>query len=93
MFGHSDTHLLLQVADVVASGLVYPSACAAYLDAISGDPHRDPALAVIRSTFGSRLARLEYHYTDQAGDRRGGFRVIDQAGGQPTSLLFHPSHT
>jgi len=88
VFGHSDTHVLLQVADIVASALVYPAACAAYMPALPGDPHRDPSFAVIRSMFGMRLARLEYRFQNGMGDRRGGFRVIDQHGGQPTSVLF-----
>jgi len=89
VFGHSDTHALLQVADLVVSGLAYPVACASYLPPSPGDAHRDPAYQVIRTVFGERLANLEYHYVDGNGRRCGGFRVIDRVGAQPTRLLFH----
>jgi hypothetical protein len=88
VFGHSDTHILLQLADLLASALIFPSACAAYLTPVPGDPHLDPSSQVIRQTFGIRLAGLEYRYTDDRGDRRGGFRVIDRVGGTATHLLF-----
>jgi len=89
VFGHSDTHALLQLADLLVSGVIYPAACAAYLPVMPGDPHRDPAYQVIRPAFGERMARLEYRYVDGNGDRRGGFRVIDRVGLRPARLLFH----
>jgi len=88
VFGHSDTHSLLQVADLVASGLVYPMACAAYLPPVPGDAHRDPAYQAVRATFGKRLAGLEYRYPGGNGNLRGGFRVIDRVGEQGAGLLF-----
>ncbi|MCL2464365.1 MAG: DUF3800 domain-containing protein [Micrococcales bacterium] len=90
VFGHSDTHVLLQIADLLASALIYPAACAAYLLTTPGDPHLDPAFATVRQTFGARLANLEHRYTDPDGNHRGGFRVIDRAGGQPGRLLLNP---
>jgi len=88
VFGHSDTHILLQLADIIASALIFPAACAAYLAAVPGDPHLDPSAQVIRQTFGTRLAQLEYRYVDDQGNRRGGFRVIDRVGGGASRLLF-----
>ena len=88
VFGHSDTHVLLQLADIVASALVYPCACTAYHQPVVGDPHLDPSLQVVRATFGDRLNRLQHLYTDDAGNLRGGFRVIDRLGHQPARLLF-----
>jgi len=49
VFGHSDTHVLLQLADIVASALIYPLACVAYLPTIPGDAHRDPSYLNIRT--------------------------------------------
>jgi len=88
VFGHSDTHVLLQIADILASALLYPCACSAFLPAIPDDPHRDAANRIVRETFGIRLSRLQYHYTDSSGVMRGGFRVIDRVGHQPARLLF-----
>jgi hypothetical protein len=88
VFGHSDTNVLLQLADILASALIFPSACAVYLAPVPGDPHLDPASQIVRQTFGPRMAKFEYRYTDVGGDRRGGFRVLDRAGGGATHLLL-----
>ena len=77
VFGHSDTHVLLQLADLVASAFVY--SCASHLD---------PALQIVRSMFGQRLNKLQYLYSDDAGDLRGGFRVIDRMNRNPSRMLF-----
>ncbi|MDR0592728.1 MAG: DUF3800 domain-containing protein [Bifidobacteriaceae bacterium] len=64
VFGHSDTHVMLQLADLVASALVYPAAIAAYLEPDQGDPQRSPAYQTVRELFGRRLANLEWRFTD-----------------------------
>jgi hypothetical protein len=87
VFGHSDTHVLLQLADLVASALVFPCAVAAYLPSAPGDAHLDPAYQIVRRAFGERLSALEYRYSSVDGDRRGGFRVIDRTASQPSRLL------
>jgi hypothetical protein len=91
VFGHSDTHVMLQLADLLASALVYPSAIAAYLEPDAGDPQRSPAYQTIRTLFGGRLANLEWRFTDERGRRRGGFRVVDRRARRPASLLFGPN--
>ena len=90
LFGHSDTHPVLQIADIVASGLVYPAACAAYADPDGSTPHLSPAYGLVRDAFGPRLARLEYVYANDEGARRGGFHVVDRCGRRSGRLLFKP---
>jgi hypothetical protein len=88
--GHSDTHVMLQLADLLASALVYPAAVAAYLDPDPGDPQRSPAYQTVRELFGRRLANLEWRFTDGQGRSRGGFRVVDRRERRPARLLFNP---
>ena len=88
VFGHSDTHVLLQVVDIVASALLYPCACAAYLASRLGDAHLDPSYQIVRQSFGSRLANLEFRFSDENGNVRGGIHVVDRCGGQSSRRLF-----
>jgi hypothetical protein len=91
VFGHSDTHPILQIADIVASGLVYPAACAAYGRLDGSTPHLSPAYSLVRARFGRRLGELEYVYANEDGARRGGFHVIDREERRAGRLLFNPN--
>jgi hypothetical protein len=88
VFGHSDTHVILQLADLVASALIYPAAIAAYLPSVPGDPHRSPEYRMILEAFGARLANMEWRFVDAKGRTRGGVRVIDRTGRAPSRDLF-----
>lgn len=88
VFGHSDTHIPLQIADLVASALIFPSACVTYCEEVADSPHIHPRYADVREQFGARVARLEHRYVDAHGDMRGGFQVIDPLNQKPTHLLF-----
>jgi len=90
VFGHSDTHTLLQIADLLASALIYPAACSAYLAPQASNAHLHPSYQAIRGTFGRRLANIEHRYRDPTGVRIGGFRVIDRGGQGGAHLLFRP---
>jgi hypothetical protein len=87
VFGHSDTHVPLQIADVVASAIVFPTACVQYAEA-GASIHSHENYAPIREQFGRRLAALEHRYVNADGAVRGGFQVIDPIGKRPTHLLF-----
>lgn len=92
VFGHSDTHVPLQIADLIASALVFPIACNVYCADhtwcrhVEGSEHFE----VLRERFGARLQSLEYRYLDHDGRRAGGFQVEDHHGRHPTHLLFRP---
>lgn len=81
VFGHSDAHVALQVADIVASALVFPMACAAYCrDLRDTNAHGHASYEIVRQEFGLRLRNLEHRYTDKTGERRGGIVVRDKRG-------------
>ena len=88
VFGHSDTHIHLQLVDVIASAVVFPVACQVFCSEQAWNAHPHPNYSVIRERFGPRLQQLEYRYTDAQGQRRGGFQVVDPVGRRPTHLLF-----
>lgn len=86
--GHSDTHVPLQRADVVASAVVFPTACLVYSEANAASPHMSPKYEQLKRHFGSRLQALEHRYVGSDGVNRGGFQVIDPIHQRPTHLLF-----
>lgn len=88
VFGHSDTHVPLQVADILASAVLFPVACAEYCAGLSWNVHPHPRYREIKERYGERLQRLEYRYDGPDGRRRGGFQVIDPIECRPTHRLF-----
>ncbi|CAL9501102.1 DUF3800 domain-containing protein [Streptomyces sp. enrichment culture] len=88
VFGHSDTHTLLQLSDLVVSSLLFPIACHAYLNDVTWNVHCDDAYRPLREEFGERLKKLQFRYQDPAGKWRGGIVVSDRRTAQPTSLMF-----
>jgi hypothetical protein len=88
VFGHSDTHVPLQIADVIASAVIFPSACLIYCEADTWSAHHSERYSDIKDRFGARIARLEHRYVDDAGATRGGFHVLDPVNRRPTHLLF-----
>lgn len=88
LLGHSDLHVPLQLVDIVASGLVFPIACAVYCASYDWNAHVRPEYLALREQFGARLQQLEYRYVDANGNRRGGFQIEDPIGRQPVHLLM-----
>lgn len=84
----SANHAGLQVADLLASSLVFPMAASAYCKPRIGAVHSSTRYAVVRQEFGARLKGLQYRYRDETGHWRGGLVVSDPVGHQPGSLLF-----
>ncbi|MDX2131146.1 MAG: DUF3800 domain-containing protein [Planctomycetota bacterium] len=60
VFGHSDNHAGLQIADVVASALVVPMCCHGLLYGKVISPHSNPAYAKIGERYFPRVERLLY---------------------------------
>jgi hypothetical protein len=88
LFAHSDNHAGLQLADLVASTLVFPMAATAYCTATAGVAHSSAYYGDVRSAFGGRLKSRQYRYRDETGRWRGGLVVSDPVGYQSGSLLF-----
>jgi hypothetical protein len=90
VFGHSDSHVGLQVADLVASALLFPLACFAYCDDLQWNTHVHPAYEKVRDRYSSRLLALEHRYLASNGSRRGGIVVSDLRNHRPSLALFGP---
>lgn len=88
VFGHSDTHVPLQIADIIASAVLFPIACVEYCGDLAWNTHPHPRYRQVKERYGELLQRLEYRYTTADGNRRGGFQVIDPVDHRPTHLLF-----
>ncbi len=88
VFGHSDTHVVLQLADLVVSSLLFPMACAAYCEDVKDNAHPHPAYEGLRQRYGERLRRLEHRYIDADGARRGGIIVFDTRNRRSSLDLF-----
>jgi hypothetical protein len=90
LFAESENHAGLQIADLIASALVFPMAAAAFCIPRSESVHSSHHYEEIRKLFGIRLKGLQYRYRDETGHWRGRLVVSDRAGQQSGSVLFGP---
>jgi hypothetical protein len=90
-FGHSDAHVALQIADIVASALLFPMACVGYCDCLLHNVHLNDEYASVRTRYGQKLKSLEYRYLDADGKRVHGVRVSDRMNFQSDRALYDPS--
>ena len=89
-FGVSDNHAGLQLSDLLAGGLLFPMACRVYCLGSSATAHLDPRYDRVRERYAPRLQRLQYRYTNTAGQTAGGIVVSDKRGQRPSQALFRP---
>ena len=87
LFAHSDNHVGLQLADLVASTLIFPMAASAY-GAPARSTHNSPRYRAVRERYGDRVRALQHRYRDETGRWRGGLVVSDPAGKRSGSVLF-----
>lgn len=88
VFGHSDNHAGLQLADLLCSGFLFPMAAHAYCQGIVTNMHVHANYDRIRDKFGPRLQALQYRYKDRIGSWRGGVTVSDPLGRRSSKLIF-----
>ncbi|WP_433514003.1 DUF3800 domain-containing protein [Nonomuraea sp. CA-143628] len=88
LFSASDNHAGLQIADLLATTLVFPMAAWAYCPRRPGNPHSSGLYANVQADFGARLRTLQYRYRDETGKWRGGLVVSDPVSKKPGSWLF-----
>ena len=88
VFGSSQNHALLQLADIVASALSLPIAARVYCAHQWPGVHTDPRFDALRHRYAARLSDLQYGYQDTTGDWREGIVVSDPLGHLPSSRLF-----
>jgi hypothetical protein len=91
LFAASDNHAGLQLADLLASTLVFPMAAAGYPPKPgTRNVHCSPRYRDVQGDFGARLRTLQYRYRDETGKWRGGLVVSDPGGRRSGSWLFVP---
>lgn len=88
LFAASDNHAGLQIADLIASTLVFPMAATTYCPNRPGSPHSSPRYQDVRHDFGARVRSLQYRYRDEGGKWRGGLVVSDPLAHRSGSELF-----
>ena len=88
VFGHSDCHVALQLADIVVSALIFPMACATYCSDAFGSTHQHPAYEEVRTRWGGRLHALEHRYLNSEGVRRGGVVVKDHRSSRQSHEMY-----
>lgn len=87
-FAHSENHAGLQIADLLASGVIFPMATYTYCLGSINNLHVQPKYSRIKDRYKDRLGRLQYRYAEASGRRRGGIIVSDALGKKSGSLLF-----
>lgn len=87
VFGRSENYVGLQLADIVASALLFPIAARVYCGSGSG-AHVHPRFDALRTRYAKRLEALLYRYRGSSGRMRGGVVVSDKLGRQPSDRLF-----
>ena len=76
LFGHSENHALIQLADWVGSAFLAPMATTAYCAAYKGTcVHVAPEFDEIRDRFGQRIKKLQYRF-EREGRKLGGIHVL-----------------
>ncbi|MFD8547676.1 DUF3800 domain-containing protein [Streptomyces sp. NPDC059649] len=93
LFGHSNTHLGLQIADLIVSAILAPAASVTYAGDLVGNVHCDPGFAEIRDRHCPRLRKLQHRYQDASGRWTGGIVVSDARGRRSAQELLTPSAT
>jgi hypothetical protein len=88
VFGHSDTHALLQITDLIVSALIYPMACIAYCEDLAWNVHVAPAFERLQARYGAVLRSRESRLMNNVGKTVGGIVVRDLRHRRPTRDLF-----
>lgn len=88
VFGHSENHAGLQLADLVTSALVFPVACRTYCQGLVSGAHVHPAYDQLKSRYGMWLKRHQFRYQNAVGRWVGGLTVSDRFGYRGGSDLF-----
>jgi hypothetical protein len=88
VFGVSDNHVGLQLADLLAGTFLFPMACRVYCQGCTAPSHMNPKYDKVRERYAVRLRRLQHLYKDAAGRSRGGIVVSDARGRRPSRDLF-----
>ena len=93
VFGHSDNHAGLQIADTLCSAVLAPIACAVYANSYSAwNQHCDPGYLDIRTEFGQRLEALTFPAPSAGpGTATSSLVVSDPVGKRGAHLMWEPA--
>ena len=91
-YGHSDNHAGLQLADLLASAIVFPISTSVFCsNHVKNTMHYDPHFLNIRTIFGNRLEDLQYRFKkDTSENIHGGLTVSDPISYRSGSKIFKP---
>ena len=87
-FGHSNNHVMIQIADLLASALLFPMATYGYCVNHVQNVHVDTNFGHLTARYGSRLRNLQYRYKDAGQAWKGGMAVDDKIGQRSGKFLF-----
>jgi len=88
VFGRSQNHVGLQLADLVASAFLFPMATRTFCRLLPSGPHTSSHFAVLKQRYKSQLRPMQHRYQDGASRWRGGIVVSDKPGQLPSKQLF-----
>jgi hypothetical protein len=88
VFGHSQNHAGIQIADLLCSALLFPLATRRYCTGHVTNVHVDAGFAQLARRYGQRLRAMQHRYTDDLGHNKGGITVSDPVGRQHSGRLF-----
>lgn len=89
-FGHSNNHAMLQMADLLASALLFPMATYGYCRGHVQNVHVDANFGHLTGRYGARLKDLQYRFRDANQVPRGGLTVDDKLAHRSGKHLFSP---
>ena len=88
LFGHSENHAMIQLADWIGSAFLAPMATTAYCAPYKGMcVHVAPEFDEIRERFGQRIKQLQYRF-ERDGKKLGGIHVLGGSGIRLNPLLL-----
>jgi hypothetical protein len=87
-FAHSNNHAGLQMADLIASALLFPVSTLTYCSGHVTGLHVRPRYVMIKDRYKLRLYTRQYRYKEASGRMRGGLVVSDDLMHRHGGLLF-----
>ncbi|MEE6266069.1 DUF3800 domain-containing protein [Streptomyces diastatochromogenes] len=92
VFGHSNTHIGLQIADLLVSAILAPAAAVTYAaDLCAVNVHCHPGYHKVRERHCPRIGKLQHRYPAVTGKWTGGVVVSDARGHESAAKLFAPT--
>lgn len=88
VFGHSNNHVGIQMADLLCSGLLFPMAVQTYCTGYVSNMHVHHEYAILKDRFGHRLSKLQHRYQREDGQWTGGIVVSDGIAGRSGAALM-----